>query len=303
MLCRYHRELCTHEVRLGDAVHLVENREHLQLECLLHFRIGDRCRAEEHIQLLTLDPVCEGTLHLLLREVRQKVGYDEDRIPRLLAEIEVDGATVTQHHTSVQCERGHRPLILLDATIVVRLEERELLLLIERIRLQVEARAVNVGDIEMHTLIERTLTDRGQDDALATVIEIYLVAGLILLRTLEWLVAILLCDPDRLTYGLTLDLRMIEKRLVALAERHGLLHILRTLHADVLNLIAELLLELLSFCLRHNISSFKAALIPLPVITSCRTPSHPYAIAGFSTPKPRLLMTASPFYRLSVLFL
>ena len=191
--------------------------------------------------------------------MRQKVGYDEDRIPRLLTEIEVDGATVTQHHTTVQRERCHGPLILLDATIVVRLEERELFLLIEWIRLQVETRAVDVGDVEMHTLIQRTLTDGSQDDALATVIKIYLVAGLILLRTLEWLVAILLCDPDRLTYGLTLDLRMIEERLVALAERHGLLYVLRTFHADVLNLIAELLLELLSFCLRHNISSFKAA--------------------------------------------
>ena len=159
----------------------------------------------------------------------------------------------------MQCERGHRPLILLDATIVVRLEERKLFLLIEWIRLQVETRAVDVGDVEVHTLIERTLTDGGQDDALATVIEIYLVTGLILLRTLEWLVAVLLCHPDRLTYGLTLDLRMIEELLVALAERHGLLHVLRTLHADVLNLITELFLKLLSFCLRHNISSFKAA--------------------------------------------
>ena len=140
------------EVLLNNAVLLVEEFQDVELHELGLLLTLEGQGADEDVQFLALDGVAEGALLLLTGQVRQQVGDDELRVALVLADVDGDDRAVALDDDTVEGQRNGRPLVLLDAAVIVGLEEREFILLVERVRLEVEARGVDMGRGDAQTL-------------------------------------------------------------------------------------------------------------------------------------------------------
>ena len=180
------------EVLLDDAVLLVEEFQDVELHELGLLLTLEGQGADEDVQFLALDGVAEGALLLLTGQVRQQVGDDELRVALVLADVHGDGRAVALDDDAVEGQRDGGPLVLLDAAVVVGLEEREFLFFIERVRFEVEPRGVDVGRRDAQTLVQGLFAEDRQDDALVPVDAVDAVAGLVGFRLVELGVASLL---------------------------------------------------------------------------------------------------------------
>ncbi len=167
------------EVFFHDAVLLVEALQDVELHELGLLLTLEGKGADEDVQVLALDGIGQGAFLLFLREVRQEIGDDELRVALVLADVHGDGRAVALDDDAVEGQRDGGPLVLLDAAVVVGLEEREFLLLIERVRFEVKARGVDVGRRDAQTFREGLLAEGRQDDALVPVDAVDAVAGLV----------------------------------------------------------------------------------------------------------------------------
>ena len=167
------------EVLLDDAVLLVEEFQDVELHELGLLLTLEGQGADEDVQFLALDGVAEGALLLLTGQVRQQVGDDELRVALVLADVDGDRGAVALDDDAVEGQRDGGPLVLLDAAVVVGLEEREFILLIKRVRLEVEARGVDVGRRDAQTLVQGLFAEDRQDDALVPVDAVDAVAGFV----------------------------------------------------------------------------------------------------------------------------
>ena len=189
---RDHLEFRRQEVFFDDAVLLVQDLHDVELHEFRLFLALERQGADEDVQVLALDGIGQGAFLLLLREVRQEIGDDELRVALVLADVHGDGRAVALDDDAVEGQRDGGPLVLLDTAVVVGLEEREFLLLIERVRFEVEPRGVDVGRGDAQALGERLFAEHRQDDALVPVDAVDAVAGFVGLRLVELGVASLL---------------------------------------------------------------------------------------------------------------
>ena len=180
------------EVFFHDAVLLVEDLQDVELHELGLLLTLEGKGADEDVQVLALDGIGQGAFLLFLREVRQEIGDDELRVALVLADVHGDGRAVALDDDAVEGQRDGGPLVLLDAAVVVGLEEREFLLLIERVRFEVKARGVDVGRRDAQTFREGLLAEGRQDDALVPVDAVDAVAGLVGFGLVELSVASLL---------------------------------------------------------------------------------------------------------------
>ncbi len=176
---RDHLEFRRQEVFLDDAVLLVQDLHDVELDEFGLLLAFERQGADEDVQVLALDGVGQRALLLLLREVRKKVGDDELRVALVLADVDGDRGAVALDDDAVEGQRDGGPLVLLDAAVVVGLEEREFILLIKRVRLEVEARGVDVGRRDAQTLVQGLFAEDRQDDALVPVDAVDAVAGFV----------------------------------------------------------------------------------------------------------------------------
>ena len=189
---RDHLKFRRQEVFFDDAVLLVEDLQDVELHELGLLFTFEGQGADEDVQVFALDGVAESALALLLSKVRQEIGDDELRVALVLADVHGDGRAVALDDDTVEGQRDGGPLVLLDAAVVVGLEEREFLLLIERVRFEVEPRGVDVGRGDVQALGEGLFAEHRQDDALVPVDAVDAVAGFVGLRLVELGVASLL---------------------------------------------------------------------------------------------------------------
>ena len=76
--------------------------------------------------------------------MNEQVRYAENGIALIVAHVYVHDRAVLLGDDAVHGKRERDPLIVLDAAVVVRVEKRETVALVERVLLQVEAGAVDV---------------------------------------------------------------------------------------------------------------------------------------------------------------
>ena len=102
----------------------------------------------------------------------------EDGIGVILADDDLDRGAVRLDDDAVQGERSGDPLILLDAAVVVGLEEAHAAILVEGSLLEVEAGGVDVGGRDADALVDVLGADGEEEEVLAAVVVVAAVAGL-----------------------------------------------------------------------------------------------------------------------------
>ena len=244
---RHGGEFRRQEVLFRDAVLIIEQRQHGELHAVAPLA-GIRHTADDDVERLARDAFFHGLAHLILAEVRQQIGDDELRLIRLAADSDVDRAAVLERDGTVQLQRDRDPLVLLDAAVIVRLEIRQLRILIHRRLLEVEARRVDVCARDHTAVIERLLTEHGQHERLAAVVDIHLRARLQLHAERVRHEARLLRHADRFPDGLALSARGIEKLLISLGVSKDLPGLFGVdLIVAIFRLVKQLFLPLLEF--------------------------------------------------------
>ena len=97
------------------------------------------------VEHLTLDDLGSGLSKLLSAQVDEKVGNAENRIGWVLTNAYVYDATVFKCKNAVNCQGNGDPLVLLDAAVVVGVKGGQLVALLKRVLLDVQARGVDVS--------------------------------------------------------------------------------------------------------------------------------------------------------------
>ena len=137
----------------------------------------ERAVAHDDVEHLALDDLGSLLGHLVLAQVGQQVGDVEHGVGRILAHADLDVGAVLQRHHAVQGQRHGDPLVLLDTAVVVRVEAGDLVGLVERVLLHVEARRVDVGTQDVEALLERLGAEMDKQQRLAIGGRVHLVAG------------------------------------------------------------------------------------------------------------------------------
>ena len=183
-------ELARKEVLFFHAVFLGEQREHGRfhrfffrellefgfLGVFLAFGLRGGAAACEHIEVFALDDLGCLLLHLVVGKMDEQVGDAEHGVARVFAHVHALNAAVFFRDNAVNGERKRDPLVLLDAAVVMRVEQRQIARLIERVLLDVQTRAVDVRAQNVQTVLHGAAADVRQDDGLAVQFGVYLVA-------------------------------------------------------------------------------------------------------------------------------
>ena len=170
---RYHLQLRRKEILLFDAVAVLQNPEH-RLFHLVLLCAGLGHAAHQHIQFLAFHAGCQRLFHLIPRQVNQQVGNAEDRV----ADIDTDLRAVFLYDNPVQGQRKRHPLVLLDAAVVMGIQEHQVRVLIQRILLHIQTGRVNMGAQNIHACFQRFLSDDKKRDVFSAVIRVYPVSRL-----------------------------------------------------------------------------------------------------------------------------
>ena len=188
----------------------------------------------------------------------QQVGHTEDRVVRVLADRDLHDRAVLLGHDAVQRQRRGRPLVFLDAAVVMRLEIGQLAVLIEGVRLEIEARGVDVRGADVRAVVERLGADDGEDHALAAVVAVDAVAGLEAHAGSEGDEAGLLGLGDRPVDGLAFNFTGRNKvHIVADVRLHrGAVSLGDTVVA-VLRVGKQHFAQRFVFCFFHRVNSFQ----------------------------------------------
>ena len=83
-------------------------------------------------------------LHLLCAQMRQQIGHAEDRVGWIVAQRNIDHGAILLGHYAFECERQRDPLIVLDAAVIVGIEQHKIRSFVKRILLQVETRGIDM---------------------------------------------------------------------------------------------------------------------------------------------------------------
>jgi hypothetical protein len=121
---------------------------------------------EQYVEPFACNAFAQLLLALLLTQVRQQIRDREYRVIRVFADVQGDLCAVLADDDPVQRQWQRHPLILLDAAVVVCIEQRHTAFFIQRPRFQVETRRVGVPADDAHALCDRPLADMKQDQRL-----------------------------------------------------------------------------------------------------------------------------------------
>ena len=241
------------EILLHDAVFLVQDAHDGKLDAVRAVVVGLGPAADEDVERFGRDGLVEGFFALLAAQVRQQVVDDELRVGGIGADLDEDLAAVGADDLAVQLQRDRDPLVLADAAVVVGLEIGQLGVFIEGVGLEVQPRRVGMGRADVRALGQGLAADHGEQDGLAAVDGVDLVAGLqghaVLQRTEARLLGQLHRGDDAFAFGL----RAVKEGLVGLAVglHRGLIG-----RAEAVASVFRLVEQRLSFLFCHGESSF-----------------------------------------------
>ena len=202
------------EVLLDDAVLLVQQLHDVQLHKLAALTLQG-LGAHEDVQLLAGDERTCGLLHLIRGQMGQQIGDHQDGIAVILTDGDGDGGAVLAADHAVERQGHSDPLVLLDASVVMGLQEGQAGILVEGIGLDVDAGGVGVGNADAGALVHALGADNGHHQSLVPVVAVDLVAGLQLHAGDELHEAMFFQLLDGPGDGFPLGLAGIDKRGVA----------------------------------------------------------------------------------------
>ncbi len=229
------------KVFFGNAVFAGQQAHDVQLGALAHLFVRVQFASQKDVQLLPLDPLGHGLLHLVAPQVGQQIGDAEDRVIRVLADGDGDGGAVPLRHHAVEGKGNGGPLVFLDAAVVVGFEVAQLLLLHQGVGLQVQAGAVDVGGLDAHPLPDIQGADGAGDEGLAPVVEVHLGPGGVLCAGDEGGIPRLLQQLHNSGDRLPLRFGMVQEALIGDAEIFRLRLFLRAQYLrKILGLVEEL---------------------------------------------------------------
>ena len=206
------------EVLLHDAVLFKQQLGNGDLDLLGAGVIPQSGAADEDIELFALYALCQGLAHLVGGEMRQQIGDAEYGIALFFADGYGQAGAVLADDGAVQGQRDGGPLVLLDAAVVVGLEEALLALLVQGPGLEVQTGAIDVGNADADTFGDAAAAEGGGDERLAAVIEVDLIPRLVLLGVVKGDIAGLFQHGYGSGNSLALGLGGIQEGLVALAK-------------------------------------------------------------------------------------
>ena len=214
-------QLCRQEIRFGHAVLAVMVLHNCEFDLLAALFVHGfaRNRADEDVQTLAFDHLGRLAGHLLGSKVRQQVGDNELRVGRLVAYAHLyalDLAVLADADNAAQLKRNGGPLILLDAAVVVGLEERHAVVLVQRHSADVNARCIKVSRGQAHALSEALFANNSQHNALVAVDAVNLVTRTKRVVTRPGTEALALSHAGDLQHSVTLGFALVEEFFVTL---------------------------------------------------------------------------------------
>ena len=123
--------------------------------------------ADEHIEAFAFHNLAALLRHLLVAQMRQQVGYAEHRVALIVAHVHVYHRAVGLRHNAVQGQRQGYPLVVLDAAVVMGVQEGESVAFVHRVLLQVQTGAVDMGAQDVQARVQRLGADAGKNERLA----------------------------------------------------------------------------------------------------------------------------------------
>ena len=213
---RDNRQLRGAEVFLHHAVLLVQQAHDVQFHQIRALAL-QRLGAQEHIQLLAKNPLCQGLLHLIRGQVDQQVGDHQNGVALVLTDGDgyLRAVLLADHAVNGKGHAG--PLILFDAAIVMGFGKGDFGILIQGLGLQIQPGRIHMGSADIGALCQRFRTHNGNQEALAPVVQIDLIAGFYLHAGHRGPKAPCLCLPGGPGGGFPLRLAGIHKSGIALA--------------------------------------------------------------------------------------
>ena len=244
--CGNELQLCGEEIRLGDAVFLVEKLQNIELHEVAALVASERHAADKNIEFLALDDLRSLALAHGAVKMREQVADNELRLALFVADGDSYLLAVRLDDNAVERKRDCRPLIFLYTAVVVSLEERNLAILVHGVGLDIETGRVDMRRRDLDSVAQRACAENGENDRLFFYIEPDLVARRILLRRVELLEAARLGELLRKRGYLALGSVVAEEGFVSLAplKRRGDLIIAHS-QRGMLRLSKQLFPELL----------------------------------------------------------
>ena len=191
--CGNHFEFAREEVSLRHIVFFGEDGQQQRLDgfffrqliqlvglgagCPL-MRVGGFCwpASNEDIEVFAFDHFGRLFLQLVLSEVHQQIGDAEHGVAFVFAHVHLDDAAVFLGDYAMDGQGKRDPLVFLDAAVIMRVKQRESARFIQRVLLDVQAGAVNVGAEDIEALLHGAAADLCQDDRLAETVGVHFIA-------------------------------------------------------------------------------------------------------------------------------
>ena len=147
--------------------------------------------SHQHVEIFTRDSFRRLLLHLVFGEVDQQIRHAEHGVTLIFAHVNRHDAAIFLGNDTMQCERYRDPLVVLDASVVMRIEMQQLVALEQRVLLEVEARRIDVRTQDVEPTHERLFTQMHEDDRFAMRLRVDLVARFESTAFVECLVQVL----------------------------------------------------------------------------------------------------------------
>ncbi len=144
-----------------DVIFLFQKVQQILLDRIFFFACH-RNRTSQHVESFTLYHRAAFLLHLLCGQMDQQIRNADNRIIRLLADVHEYLRTILAADDAMQRHRSCDPLILLDAAVVMRIQQNQSVFFIKRMLLEIHARAVDMRTENIHAFGQRLISDDKQ---------------------------------------------------------------------------------------------------------------------------------------------
>ena len=173
---RYDLDFRRYEIILFKIIFFLQQLQNIRLNSIL-FLASQRHASDRHIQVFPLDDIACLFAHLIRRQMYQQITDSYDWIIIILTDIQLNHRFVLLHDYTMQRQWQGNPLILFDTAVIMRIQHREFLILIQRILFDIQTRRIHVCSQNIASGSHRLLTDQKQGNSLAHIVGIHLVTA------------------------------------------------------------------------------------------------------------------------------
>ena len=135
--CRNHFQFCRKEILLFYVIGLLQKSQHFLLHGFLLFAL-QRLAADDDVQIIPFNDLARLLLQLFSGKMDEQIRDEHHRILVIFADDHINGCSILFDHHTMYGQRNGDPLILLDSTIVVRIQICKVRILVERILLHIK---------------------------------------------------------------------------------------------------------------------------------------------------------------------